>query len=104
MLAQHDKFLSSSVLPILHDKLRSCITEKRSSWVTCMTDLRVMPDKHDKHEFFQTQTFLQLIRRGRTGPRARRPGRRASKKGVPQQKNAAAASVSDANMQSVWSE
>ena len=61
ILAQHDKFLSSAVLPILHDKLRFCITEKRSSWVTCMTDLRVMPDKHDKHEFFQTQTFLQLI-------------------------------------------
>ncbi len=62
MLAQHDKFLSSSVLPIPHDKLRFSITEKRSStWVTCMTDLRAMPDKHDKHEFFQTQTLLHLI-------------------------------------------
>ncbi len=27
----------------------------------CMTDLRVMPEKHDKHAFFQTQTFLHLI-------------------------------------------
>ncbi len=26
-----------------------------------MTDLRVMPDKHDKYTFFQTQTFLHLI-------------------------------------------
>ncbi len=50
------------MLPILHDKLRFCITEKWRSWVTCMTDLRVMPDKHDKNALFQeTQTFLHLI-------------------------------------------
>ncbi len=49
------------------------MTEKRGSWVTCMTDLRVMPDKHDKHAFCQTQTYLHLIRFARrneqpTGP------------------------------------
>ncbi len=33
MLAQHDKFLSSYVLPILHDKLRCCMTEKWCSLV-----------------------------------------------------------------------
>ncbi len=38
------------------------MTEKCGSWATCMTDLIVMPDKHDKHAFFQTQTFLHLIR------------------------------------------
>ncbi len=37
------------------------MTEKRGSWATCMTDLRIMPHKHDKHAFFQTQIFLQLI-------------------------------------------
>ncbi len=29
----------------------------------CMTDLRVMPDRHDKHALFQTQTYLQCIPR-----------------------------------------
>ncbi len=37
------------------------MTEKWGSLVMCMTDLRVMPDKHDKLAFFQTQTLLQLI-------------------------------------------
>ncbi len=61
MLAQHDKFLSFYVLPILDDKLRFCMTAKWDSWVTCMTDSRVTPDKHDKHALFQTQTYLQSI-------------------------------------------
>ncbi len=61
VLAQHDKFLSYQVLPILHDKLRFAMTEKRGSWVTCVTDLRVMPEKHDKRAFFQTQTYLHLM-------------------------------------------
>ncbi|CAD7953972.1 unnamed protein product [Amoebophrya sp. A120] len=31
VLAQHDKFLSFYMMPILHDKLRFCMTEKLGS-------------------------------------------------------------------------
>ncbi len=48
LLAQHDKFLSFEVLPIVHDKLRFCMTKKRGSWVTCMTDFGVMLAEHDR--------------------------------------------------------
>ncbi len=60
--AMHDKFFGSHVLRIPHGKLRFCMTGKRAFSCLCNTDSRVMPAKHDKLAFFQTQTFLQLIR------------------------------------------
>ncbi len=59
--AMHDKFFDCHVLRIPHGKLRFCMTSKRAFSCLCSTDSRVMPDKHDKLAFFQTQTFLQLI-------------------------------------------
>ncbi len=60
--AMHDKFLGCHVLRIPHGKLRFCMTGKRAFSCLCNTDFRVMPDKHDKLAFFQTQTFLHFIR------------------------------------------
>ncbi|CAD7949850.1 unnamed protein product [Amoebophrya sp. A120] len=59
--AMHDKFCGCHVLRIPHGKLRFCVTDKRAFSCLCNTDSRVMPDKHDKLAFFQTQTFLQLV-------------------------------------------
>ncbi len=55
--AMHDKFFGCHVLRIPHGKLRFCMTDKRAFSCLCNTDSRVMPDKHDKLAFFQTQTF-----------------------------------------------
>ncbi len=46
--AKHDKLLRASVLRIPHEKLRFCMTGERGCLWPRNTDLRAMPDQHDK--------------------------------------------------------
>ncbi len=46
--AKHEKYLRFFVLRFLHDKLRFCMTGKRVSSWTRITNFLVIPDKHDK--------------------------------------------------------
>ncbi len=67
MAAQHDRFLSRYVLPILHEKLGFCMTQKWRFWVPCMTDLTVMLAEHDKPGIFPDPDIFAMHKRRKDG-------------------------------------